>query len=196
LKTLFASLFFLAALVILPHAPGHAEVYKYVDKKGRVHYTDNPDQLPEPERSRVLRELEEKIKKEQERRRKLKEQGIQVPDERLPPPRPPQPPPGPHPATDRLEQRHAARKAWEARAQKARARVTKLEEKCAELKTERDRSRRDSLTFSRPGAGQRYRKAQAAHQSCQRELKSARNYLDVVLPEQARKAGIPPGWIR
>jgi hypothetical protein len=195
LKALFISLLFIAALFILPHSPGRAEVYKYVDKKGTVHYTDDPDQLPEPQRSKVLRELEEKIRKEQERRRKLKEQGLEDPEERLPPaPKPA--PSGPHPATERLESRKASKKAWEARADKARELVAKLEKKCEDLKTERDINNRDRLTAARPGAGRRYRKALAAYQACQKALETARNYLEVELPEEARKAGVPPGWIR
>lgn len=196
MKTLYTFLIFGAALVILLQSPGRADVYKYVDKKGTVHYTDNPDKLPEPQRSKVLRELEEKIKKEQERRRRLKEQGLEVPDERLPPPPPPRLDNRPHPATNRLDKRKAARKTWEERGKKARERVANLEEKCAELKTERDHNATDRLTFSRPGAGQRYKKSQAAYQNCQKELERARNHLDVELPEQARKAGVPPGWIR
>ena len=184
------TLFFLSS-------PGRAEVYKYVDKRGTVHYTDDPDQLPEPQRSKVLRELEEQIKKESERHERLKKEGIDLPNERLPPPPSPRPPQNiRHPAADRLESRKASRKAWEARGAKARERVATLEKKCAELKTERDRSNTDRLTFSRPGAGQRYQKAQAAHQRCLKELESARDYLEVKLPEQARKSGVPPGWIR
>jgi hypothetical protein len=196
LKALFTFLLFLAALVVLPASPGQAEVYKYVDKKGTVHYTDDPDQLPEPQRSKVLRELEEKIRKEEEERRKRKEQGLEVPDERLPPP-PRQPvPSGPHPSSKRLESRKASKKAWEAKAEKARERVTELEKKCEELKTERDINNRDRLTAARPGAGQRYRRARAAYNKCQKDLEYARNYLEVTLPEQARKSGVPPGWIR
>ena len=102
----------------------------------------------------------------------------------------------PHPSTNRLQLRKASRKSWEERGKKAREQVAELEEKCAELKTERDRDKTDSLTFSRPGAGQRYQKSQAAYQKCHEDLKKARNYLEIELPEQARKAGIPPGWIR
>lgn len=197
MKTLFTVLAFGAALVVLPPSLGRAEVYKYVDKKGTVHYTDDPDQLPEPQRSKALRELEEKIKKEQERRRKLKQQGIEVPNERLPPAPAPQPvPSGPHPSAKRLEKHKASRKAWEEKAEKARQRVEELAKKCAELETERDLSNRDRLTGARPGANQRYQKVLADYKHCQQELKSARKYLEVTLPEQARKSGVPPGWVR
>ena len=184
------TLFFLSA-------PGRAEVYKYVDKRGTVHYTDDPDQLPEPQRSKVLRELEEQIKKERERREKMKQQGIDVPDERLPPPPPPPPQENrPHPATDRLNQQQAAKGKWKAMGQQARDDVASLEKKCAELKTERDRNNQDRLTHSRPGANQRYQTVLAAYERCQEDLKKARRYLEVELPEQARKSGVPPGWIR
>lgn len=196
MKALLTVLALGAALVVLPPSPGRAEVYKYVDKQGTVHYTDDPDQLPEPQRSKVLQELEEKIRKEEERRRKLKEQGIEVPDERLPPAPPPPQPSRPHPATDRLKQRKAAKKAWKERGRKARELVAELEEKCAQLQKERDRNKTDSLTFARPGAGKRYQKSQAAYENCQKNLKKARNYLTEELPEQARKSGVPPGWVR
>ncbi len=30
----------------------------------------------------------------------------------------------------------------------------------------------------------------------QKQIDEARNMLDVVIPEDARKAGVPPGWLR
>ena len=30
----------------------------------------------------------------------------------------------------------------------------------------------------------------------QKRIDEARNMLNVVIPEEARKAGIPPGWLR
>lgn len=197
MRTTAAILTGAAALFFLLPAPARSQVYKWVDKQGRAHYTDDPDQLPEPQRTKVLNELEEKIKKERERREKLREQGIDVPDERLPPPPAPRPQEQrAHPATDRLNQRQAAKEKWSTMGKRARERVESLEEKCTELKAERDRNNQDRLTMSRPGAGQRYQKSQAAYQRCQENLRKARHYLEVELPEQARKSGIPPGWIR
>jgi len=56
------STFIKLGLVIILLCPlgelAFADTYKWVDKKGVVHFTDNPDELPEPQRSQVLRELE------------------------------------------------------------------------------------------------------------------------------------------
>jgi hypothetical protein len=30
----------------------------------------------------------------------------------------------------------------------------------------------------------------------QKQIDEARNMVDVVIPEEARKAGVPPGWLR
>ncbi len=186
-----------AALLLLAPIPAGSEVYKWVDKKGRVHYTDNPDQLPEPQRSQVLDELEKKIERERKRREKLRKQGIDLQNERLPPAPPPPPSkPGPHPAANRLKQRQKAKAKWSGMAKCARERVAALEDKCAELKTQHDRDNRDRLSMSRPGAAQRYQKSRAAYQRCRENLEKAHHYLEVELPEQARKNGVPPGWIR
>jgi hypothetical protein len=185
------------ALFFLALPPASAEVYKWVDKRGTVHYTDDPDQLPEPQRSKVLNELEEKLRKERERREMLRKRGIHVPDERLPPAPPPDPPRKRlHPATDRLNKRQADKKKWKSIGEQARERVASLENKCAELQAERDRTNQERLTMSRPGALQRYHKSLAAWEQCQDDLEKARNYLEVQLPEEARKNGIPPEWIR
>jgi hypothetical protein len=32
--------------------------------------------------------------------------------------------------------------------------------------------------------------------SVQKEIDDARNEVEVVIPEEARKAGVPPGWLR
>ncbi|RMD61781.1 DUF4124 domain-containing protein, partial [Candidatus Parcubacteria bacterium] len=43
--------------VLLSAAAYAQQVYRWVDKKGVVHFTDDPEKLPEPKRSEALRNL-------------------------------------------------------------------------------------------------------------------------------------------
>jgi hypothetical protein len=47
--------------------PALADTYQWVDKGGTVHLTDNPEELPEPYRSKALNELIEKRKHDQQK---------------------------------------------------------------------------------------------------------------------------------
>jgi hypothetical protein len=204
-------------LVVCPPSNG-AETYRWVDKNGVIHFTDDPEELPEPQRTRVLRELE---RQEQERQEKERLETLHrsapppapapetepgtpeqpsVPDERLPaepaaeePPAPPAP--SVFPGTQRLEARKQSELRWREKAKQARDTVATLEAQCKKLEAQRDQARNASLTLGRPGDNQAHQKAYQEHAQCRAKLKTARTYLNDDLPEEARRAGVPPGWL-
>ena len=79
---------------------------------------------------------------------------------------------------------------------KARKVVESLKSKCESLKTQRDQSSRNAIVFARPGDRAAHNQAIKNLEKCQKDLKAARKKLEVDLPEQARRAGVPPGWLR
>jgi hypothetical protein len=187
------------ALSALPAA--WAQSYKWTDKDGVLHFTDDPYELPEPQRTEVLRQIE------RERKDKNPNPETDLPpippearQERLPvddafklrtspdpgsdtPAEPPAPPP------------ESQRKFWKAKADRARAQVSELEAKCAEIETKRDEDGRKALIFATPGARAGAQKASQELESCRSSLAAARLYLEEKLPEEARKARVPPGWL-
>jgi len=57
------------------------------------------------------------------------------------------------------------------------------------------------MKFGMPGAalpGDRAKviELEGKMKSIQKEIDDARNMINVVIPDEARKAGIPPGWLR
>lgn len=180
-----------------------AESYKYTDKNGVVHFTDDPYALPEPQRSKVLRRLEQE-RAEQEKRR---QQGLEKPPqvrEKLPvghiganpkggkgradPPKTGRTTTDPTSASQREQ--------WKTKMANARKRVNSLREECDKLRTTRNDNKRKSLIFATPGARAEANKAADSLTTCEQHLKEAKHKLEVDLPEEARRAGVPPGWLR
>ena len=54
----------------------------------------------------------------------------------------------------------------------------------------------NALVFARPGAREASQKAGEELAGCRKQLEKARRYLRVGLPEKARQAGVPAGWLR
>jgi hypothetical protein len=179
----------LVALVLLAAGPSKAQVYKWVDKKGTVHFTDNPDDLPEPQRSEALRKLDvTKKKKKKETAPVPVTPSADLPNEQLPP--------DPGTGPDRSAERKRKKKVWQSKVLRARRKVDELSKKCKELEAKKNKSSRDSLIFARPGDRKTAKDTTAETDKCKKSLKNAIYHLEVELPEQARKEKVPPGWLR
>lgn len=197
-----------AALVLLLPATSWSEVYKWVDKNGTTHFTDDPDQLPEPMRSRALEKLRKKMEKKQEEKQRRRDE---LPRETLPS----------SPERDTLPSAHRrentgsssrparrpssgtkgtrtklSKKLWTQRVEQARQRVENLEAQCDKLQSEKNSSGRNALIYARPGDRKKAAESRTALEQCREKLEKARHYLKVDLPEKARRAGVPPGWLR
>jgi hypothetical protein len=187
-----------AALAIFAvWAPVSAQVYKWTDKKGTVHFTDNPEELPEPMRSEALRKLREEREKKKEQD-KLRP-AVPPPSVQRPTPLPSAQPAQPtQPATTSSQPAspRGTKAQWQERMSRARSRVRDLEVKCSRLESESQRGSRDSLLFARPGDREKAQRASQELKSCRESLKKAKHHLDEELPEQARRQGVPPGWLR
>ena len=155
-------------------------------------------------RKRLIRRWQVSIKTQKNLKQQEKEQKRKVQKRQTPPVRP-RPVPRAReikesmsPAGQAAEEssREQERGTWQGRAQQARKRVSDLEEKCAGLKQDQDQGNRKQLIFGRPQDRSQAKDAAAAYTQCQSELEAARKYLKVDLPEEARRAGAPPGWIR
>jgi len=205
--TMRATIRLLLVGALLAPAGTRAESYKWVDEDGVVHFTDNPYDLPEPQRSKVLRELEKEREAQKEKR--SSEHPPLPPgarQERPPPSRDVSPSPKAGSAEGRKaneeseaagEQQPASqRDHWRNKIKTAREKAAGLEEKCKQLESERDQANRNALVFARPGARAKARQADAELARCREQLDKARHHLRIGLPEEARKAGVPPGWLR
>jgi hypothetical protein len=189
-------------------ATSQATSYKYTDKDGLVHFTDNPYDLPEPQRSEVLRKLHKKeVPKSDPSTGSLPPIPPGARLERLPTAGgnnrsgadpldqiSPNDNLGNDSTPTRLDE--SSKESWELKAQKARERVDGLEVRCKAHESKRDQSNRQALMFAKPGARGSSKTAAEQLDKCKQELKQARHWLDTELPAAARKAGVPPAWIK
>ncbi len=189
------------------------ELYRWVDKQGTVHFTDRPEDLPEPMRSKVLEEIQRREEAAQKKQNAAPSSGTATPSpppaetERLPiAPAPPiqdtSPPPAdvgkfPMPQAEPEEpDRAALREQWKKLADDARALVQKLEADCQRLEAEKDAAWNSFQVLVRPMDRQNAEKAEADLARCKEDLARARRYLDEELPRKARQANVPLYWLR
>jgi len=186
--------------------PARAEIYQWVDKNGTTHFTDNPDELPEPQRSNVLRQIREEERKKQEERKKAGKvpESVYKEKPRRYPQHDPIPPDPKKPAAvdskkSTPEQEAImnpnSKPAWRGKMKEARKLVAELEVKCKKHESERDKNKRAGLIFATPAARQKGQEASTAFEKCKEELERAKHKLNVDLPAEARRNKIPPGWL-
>jgi hypothetical protein len=178
-----------------------AEVYQWVDKNGTVHVTDRIEDLPEPYYSRALKELKEKetLEKAFPKQNPAPSQGSMqkqtsgettvIAPERIPKDVPQKTP-------EQLPTPEEQKQHWQEKLKTARERVSELDVRCKKLETDRDIHVQNSLLFARPIDRELAASNTTSFEECNKELVAARNYLEKELPEEARKAGVPPGWLR
>lgn len=180
----------LACASILVASSAGAEIYKWTDAEGVVHFTSNPDEVPAAQRARAA---------EAGRAGKGSFQRV-VPSGASAAARAPA---APAPPRSRAGAKKASREAgeervggrteaeWRAEAEKHRSAIARLEplvERCKD----------DSFRFSE-GAGRRaYREEEAEVDGCRklRDEKDMHERWLETLEEKAHSAGVPPGWIR
>lgn len=200
----------LAAIVLSVATPSHAQIYKYKRKDGSVVYTDKLVDLPpkvrakyaerEAKKARERARLEASIGKREverreaeEKRRAELERQIKVADQRrrrqeL------------RALLKRLNEQEAEeekKKAlWKKRVKDARTAVKELFEKFTKTQQAYDNLavRADYALF--PGQAQEKDKLRKELAKLEKELDAALEELNVKIPTEARKQGIPPGWIR
>lgn len=154
-------------------------LYQWIDGKGVVHITDSLEKVPKQYRDKAT-----KLEQPQE------EPGQPgLPNKGL----------SPYRGFSDVEGIDADRKAeWQQRMKEARARLADVEKRYREL----DQKRLDAVgqwggiaAGHREGVMESERIEQEMEQ-LKPELDAARNQVEVVIPEEARKAGVPPGWLR
>jgi len=192
-----------ALVVLLVATASSAEIYRYTDASGREQFTTDLTRVPAAQR--------EAAEAEAAGRPPLSHSGSNAspPPGQLPPPVGPDPsfrwgtaPPPEAPAKRKPWQIEEERpgglpeSAWRQQHERILSDIAWLEQRQAELEA----SGGDRVPPNRRGriSRQRYARYQAEHEAwlqTGRKLTSARRRLDR-FEERARKAGVPPGWLR
>jgi hypothetical protein len=153
-------------------------LYQWTDKKGVVHITDGLDKVPKKYRDKA-----EKLN-QTEREDADQGQGVQGS--------------GHSSGFDTGEADAEEKAAWQQRMRDARERLADAEQKHQVLVQRRDELLR---SWGGPASGRLDERIEADKveqemKELQKEIDKDRNDIDVVIPEKARKAGVPPGWLR
>jgi hypothetical protein len=151
-------------------------LYEWTDSKGTVHITDGLGKVPERYRDRA---------------RKVESSKGQEP--------------GPEQWSDEAasgsesqELEDEAKAEWQYRMREWRRRLSDAESQHRKLEQERTELIRawGSIALAPPAYRQRAVELELQLKEVETEIETARNMIDTVLPDEARKAGVPPGWLR
>ncbi len=187
-----------------------AAIYKYRNAKGQVVYTDSLAQLPKARRAHYNRQHEEQRRKRQaleaelgkeevrrreaeaerealarkniaeaERRKRLAEIDAVLSQLRV-----------------SREKRVKEKELWQSKMREAKAEMTKLLKEFKKTQEEYNglATKADFALFP----GQRKQKTDAKKKlvELEQKLDQAIEKVEITIPEAARKAGVPPGWLR
>ena len=154
-------------------------LYQWTDDKGVVSITDDLAKVPPVYRDKALKLTQPQTEDVDQKRQAQPQSGYS--------------------SGSGSETADAAGKAvWQQRMRGARQRLEAAEKRYQEL----DQRRNELLqSWGGPASGRLDTRTEADSveqemRGVQREIDAARNDLDVVIPEEARKAGVPPGWLR
>lgn len=154
-------------------------LYQWIDDKGVVHITDSLGMVPKQYRDKA-------IKLKQPKKEGV-DQGLKVQQEST------YPSGAESEAADALVKRE-----WQERMRGAKHQLDAAEKRYHEL----DQRRNELLgSWGGPASGRlvdstEVEKIEQEIKEVQKEIDEARNDIDVIIPEEARKKGIPPGWLR
>lgn len=157
-------------------------VYEWTDDKGVIHLTDDPGKVPQKYRSNSLK------KRAEPRRDEGREKSEGTVE------------PAPQPtlsSEEDLEQRRRMDEwrqrylGWKNKLRQAEQRYQSLLQRRTDLLAPWG-----SLSLAPPPTVEEFGQVEQALKDTQSEIDEARHMVEVVLPDEARKAGVPPGWLR
>ncbi len=152
-------------------------IYEWTDDKGNVHITDDSGEVPERYRAKT-RTIEmprgQEVSPSQEAGNASSEEGSAG------------------------EQEAASKAAWQQRLRDGKKKLADAQKSYHEL----EQKRQESLgQWGGPASGHLEGRAEADRiaqemEAVQKKIDEARDMVEKVIPEEARRAGIPPGWLR
>ncbi len=151
-------------------------IYEWTDTSGNVHITDDLGEVPKRYRN-TIRTVE--MPKGQEVGPQQQETGE-------------------YPAASSEAQDAAIKASWQKRLQAWKNRLADAQARYQRL----DKKRQEALgQWGGPASGHLEGRAEAERiqqdmAGVQKEIDEAKDMIEKVIPEEARRAGIPPGWLR
>ena len=151
-------------------------LYKWIDSKGVAHVTDDLSKVPKKYRDKAA-----VVEQQQREEGPVQEQQREI---------------GPSSDEQRIEEDKKAE--WQQRMKDTRQRLVDAQRRYDDL----GRKRNELLgAWGGVSSGHLETQEEANRidkqmKHVQQEIDDARNQIETVIPDEARKAGIPPGWLR
>ncbi len=153
-------------------------IYQWTDSAGGVHITDDLGDVPERYRSKA-RKIEGREPAESGREQRVQE-NPESPD------------------SEAAEAEEDAKAEWQQRLRDWKNRLADAEQRYQDLDREKAEllGRWGSPAYAPIEDRLKAQQIEQKMKDLQREIDDAKNMIEVTIPEQARKAGVPPGWLR
>jgi hypothetical protein len=153
-------------------------LYEWTDDKGTVHISDNLGDVPEKYRRQVRKRLQQPVKEETGRQEQVAPQLA--------------------PQTEEETDQEARKEEWQQRIRDWKERLADAEKRYKALEYERSTITMTGgmTTYAPPASRARADELKEEMRQVQKEIDEARNMINVVIPDEALKAGVPPGWLR
>ena len=157
-------------------------LYQWTDEKGNMHIVNDLGSVPEQHRSGARR-----LETPKERTGEYTGRTGQTQREQY----------APAPSSPGVDDA-AGRARWQKKLGAAKQRLARAEERYRSLEEEKGTLFRawGSPALAPIANRMRAEEIDKELKEVQKEIDEARNMIDEVIPEQARKAGVPPGWLR
>ncbi|NOZ87728.1 MAG: DUF4124 domain-containing protein [Deltaproteobacteria bacterium] len=170
-------------------------MYKWRDKQGKLHFTDNIEEVPEPFRSRFLRQDElEDLKKGASMnsgQTPAPSSGQRENQKTYQNPRYAKPPAYKGPSTEETQKLY-----WQSEVSRWKHELESSGRKYSKMKKNYDnlmRRFRETHAIARRNEAEKLKKKM---DRVKQRMDLAEKMLKHVLPDRARKEGVPPGWLR
>jgi hypothetical protein len=162
-------------------------LYQWIDKQGGVHITDSLQNVPSEQRSRATR-IEQSAPREKDASGQVQAPGQPMMEEQAPD------------AGTAFDEDEIKKAEWQQRLVDAKRRLAEAEDRYRSIE---ERKMTLETQWGSSGASlppqsvlDEIAKLEVDLVNARKVIERARNEVDVVIPDAARKAGIPPGWLR
>jgi hypothetical protein len=154
-------------------------IYQWVDDKGIVHITDSLGKVPTRYHDKAVK-LTQPGKEDVDQEQQVQQRPVY--------------PSGAEPGGDTA----AMKGVWQQRMRGAKQRLADAEKRYQELEKRRNELLHNwgADAFGRRTERIEAEKVEQQMKEVQDEIDETRNDIDVVIPDEARKQNIPPGWLR
>lgn len=157
--------------------PQKSYLYQWTDERGVVHVTDDLGAVPKQYRSKALKVEESTPDKYSDQQQKITK---------------------PSDTDNDKFSEHERKEEWQQRLKQARKRLADAQQRYQELNEKRNAALARWAGGASGNIGLKLEADRIEQEmtAVQQEIDSARNEVEKVIPEEARKASVPPGWLR